>query len=254
MLASVIGEQQAIEVMSHHESHLAVGPLALLSQTEPERVVPHLVDEHPQTVAALLAHMPPGEGARLLDALPVELRAEVAVRIATMGRVSPEAVSAAVAQVAARLRAAGSGGSAAVGGIPALVELLNRAEGSTEKLVLGTLADRDPELAEAVRARMFTFEDVIALDDRTLQTVLRSVEISELAMALRGIADDTDAVNKFTQNLSERAQAQLTEEMEVMGAVRATQVDAAQASLVRVVRELEANGSIVINRNSDELV
>jgi flagellar motor switch protein FliG len=116
------------------------------------------------------------------------------------------------------------------------------------------MAERDPELAEAIRARMFTFDDVLALDDRTMQVVLRSLEISELALALKGISDDPEAVSRFTQNLSERGQAELAEEMEVMGPVRASQVDAAQSSLVRAVRELEASGAIVITRSTDELV
>jgi len=254
MLASVIGEQQALDVMSHHEGNLAVGPLALISQTEPSRVVTQLAEEHPQTIAAILAHVAPNDGARLLDAVPAAMRPEVAMRIATMGRVSPDAVSAAAAELAGHLRASGSAGASTPGGIPALVDLLSRSEGSTEKLVLGGLADRDPELAEALRAQMFTFDDVLELDDRTLQVVLRSVEISELALALRGISDNPDAVNKFTQNLSERGQAELAEEMEVLGSVRASQVDAAQSSLVRSVRDLEASGAIVITRSTDELV
>jgi flagellar motor switch protein FliG len=254
MLASVIGEEQALEVMSHQQGNAAVGPLTFLSHADPDHVAPHLTDEHPQTVAVILAHLPANNGAQLLDAMPPEFRAEVAMRIATMDRVSPDAISIAALQLANKLRGLGSASSSVPGGIPALVDLLNRADGSTEKQVLNELEARDPELAEAVRARMFTFDDVLALDDRTLQVVLRNVEISELALAMRGTTEHPEAMEKISQNLSERGRAELAEEMEVMGSVRSSLVDTAQSNLVRSVRDLEASGAIIIARLDEELL
>jgi flagellar motor switch protein FliG len=254
MLASVIGEQQATEVMLQSGGSVAIGPLAFLSNAEPEHVVPHLIDEHPQTVAVILAHLSPPDGARLLDAMPGDFRAEVAVRIATMDRVSPDAIGVAAAQLASKLRGLGSSRSSVPGGIPALVDLLNLADGSTEKQVLGDLEARSPELAEAIRARMFTFEDVLALDDQTIQVLLRNVPVKDLALAMRGTTDNPEAMEKITRNLSERGRAELAEEMDVMGSVRASLVDGAQSSMVRTVRELEASGAIVIGRGNDELI
>ena len=254
VLAAAIGEEQAAEVMSHLQGKVAVGPLAFLSQADPGHVVPFLVDEHPQTVAVILAHMPPKDGSRLLDVMPSDFRAEVAVRIATMDRVSPEAISTAAQQLANKLRGLGSAGSSVPGGIPTLVELLNRSDGSTEKQVLADLEERNPELAEAVRARMFTFEDVLALEDRTLQVVLRGIRIPDLALAIKGANDDPDVMDKIKRNLSDRAQAELVEEIDVMGPVRMSMVDTAQANIVRAVRELEASGEIVIARQTDQLL
>jgi flagellar motor switch protein FliG len=254
MLAGAMGEERAAQVMPHLQGNAAAGPLASLSQADPTDVVPLLVDEHPQTVAVILANMAPNEGSRLLDAMPADFRAEVAVRIATMGPVSPEAISTAAQQLADKLRGRGVASASVPGGVPALVELLNRAEGSTEKQVLASLETRDPELAEAVRARMFTFEDVLAMEDRTLQLVLRGIKIPDLALAIKGSSDDPEVMDKIKRNLSDRAQAELTEEIEVMGPVRMSMVDTAQSNIVRVVRELEASGEIVIARQTDQLL
>jgi flagellar motor switch protein FliG len=254
MLEAAIGEARTAEVMPHLQGNVAAGPLAFLSQADPGNVAPLLVDEHPQTVAVILAHIPPSEGSRLLDAMPSDFRAEVAVRIATMGAVSPEAISTAAQQLADRLKALGATGMSVPGGVPALVELLNGADGSTEKQVLASLEERSPELAEAVRARMFTFADVLAMEDRTLQLVLRGIKIPDLAIAIKGASDDPEVMDKIKRNLSDRGQAELTEEIEVMGPVRMSMVDAAQSSIVRAVRELEASGEIVIARQTDELL
>jgi flagellar motor switch protein FliG len=254
MLAAAVGEERAAQLVPHLQGNVAAGPLASLSQANPEIVVPLLVDEHPQTVAVILAHMSPNDGSRLLDNMPNDFRAEVAVRIATMGPVAPEAVSTAAGQLADKLRGLGVAGSFAPGGVPALVELLNGSEGSTEKQVLASLEERNPELAEAVRAHMFTFEDVLAMEDRTLQLVLRGIKISDLALAIKGASDDPGVMDKIKRNLSDRAQAELVEELEVMGQVRVSQVDQAQSTIIREVRELEAKGEIVIARQTDQLV
>ena len=254
MLAAAMGEERAAQVMPQLQGKVATGPLASLSQADPVHVVPLLVDEHPQTVAVILAHMQPNDGSRLLDAMPSDFRAEVAVRIATMGPVSPEAIIASAQQLANKLKSLGAVGASVPGGVPALVELLNRAEGSTEKQVLASLEERNPELAETVRARMFTFEDVLAMEDRTLQLVLRGIKIPDLALAIKGSSDDPDVMDKIKRNLSDRAQAELMEEIEVMGPVRMSMVDTAQSTIVRAVRELEASGEIVIARQTDQLL
>ncbi|HUZ21449.1 MAG TPA: flagellar motor switch protein FliG [Acidimicrobiales bacterium] len=254
ILSATLGAQRAEEVLSQIHGKVAVGPLAFLSQADPNHVVPFLIDEHPQTIAVILAHLPAGDAAALMDALPSDFRAEVVQRIATMDRVAPDAISQAASLLAGKLRGLISTGMSVPGGIPSLVEILNRTDGSTEKQVLADLEERDRELAEAVRARMFTFEDVLALDDRTLQIVLRSVSVNDLALAIKGSGDDGEVMDKLRRNLSDRAAAELDEEMEVMGAVRISMVDAAQANIVRIVRDLEAEGTVVLARASDEML
>ncbi|HLI15985.1 MAG TPA: flagellar motor switch protein FliG [Acidimicrobiales bacterium] len=254
LLTELVGAQRAEAVLAQLRGKDAVGPLAFLSHADPAHVVPFLLDEHPQTIAVVLAHLPAADAARILNALPAHFRNEVVLRIARMDRVPPEAISQAAGQLASKLRGLISAGSSVPGGIPSLVEILNCADASTEKQVLGDLEARDPELAEAVRARMFTFEDVLRLDDRTLQLVFRSVTIGDLALAVKGAGDDPQVRERIRSNLSERAAAELDEELEVLGPVRLSMVDAAQASIVRVVRELEADGTIVIARPTDEVI
>ncbi|MCU1490783.1 MAG: flagellar motor switch protein FliG [Acidimicrobiaceae bacterium] len=253
ILAATLGAERAEEVLSQIHGKVAVGPLAFLSHADPSHVVPFLVEEHPQTIAVILAHLPAADAAALMDALPAAFRAEVVARIATMDRVAPDAISAAASLLAAKLRGLVAGGMSVPGGIPSLVEILNRTDGSTEKQVLADLEARDQELAEAVRARMFTFEDVLGLDDRTLQIVLRSVSINDLALAIKGAGED-GVMDKLKRNLSERAAAELDEELAVTGQVRISMVDAAQSSIVRTVRELEVDGTIVIARAIDEVI
>lgn len=254
ILGATLGPERAEEVLSQMHGKVAVGPLAFLSQADPAHVVPFLIDEHPQTIAVILAHLPTADAAALMDAFPNDFRTEVVQRIATMDRVAPDAITQAAAQLAAKLRGLIGSGSSIPGGIPSLVEILSRTDGSTEKQVLTELEARDSSLAEQVRALMFTFEDVLHLDDRTLQVVLRSVSVSDLALAIKGTGDDPEVMDKLKRNLSERAAAELDEELEVMGTVRMSMVDTAQANIVRTVRELEADGAVVIARATDEVV
>lgn len=252
ILTEALGPDRAAEVLAHIQSKIAVGPLAFLSQAEPTNVIPLLVSEHPQTVAVLLAHLAPSEAATLLDKMPGEFRAEVVERIATMERVAPEAVSQAASVLAGKLGGAGSESSSTKGGVAALVEILNRADSSTEKQVLNDLEERDHDLAEQVRELMFTFEDVLKLEDRILQEVLRKVSVSDIALAIKGSADDPEVLDKVKRNMSERAAQELAEELEVMGPVRLSAVDIAQRNVVHAVRELEAEGTITLTRSNDD--
>jgi flagellar motor switch protein FliG len=254
IFAGAFGEEEAAAALAGIQGRVAVGPLSFISQVDAANVAPLLADEHPQTVAVILAHMPPDEGSKLLNAMPPELRVEVAERIAMMDRVSPEAIKIAAEQLARKLSGLGSAESSVPGGIPTLVDLLNWSEGSTEKQILTDLETRNPDVAEEVKKHMFTFEDVLALDDRSLQVVLRGVEIKDLAVAIKPSIEDPEIMIKINRNISERAQTELQEELGVMGGIRVSQVDAAQSNIVRAVRDLEASGEIVIARQTDELV
>src|ERR1700723_1189976 len=225
-----------------------------LAHADPRQVVAILAEQQPQTVAVLLAHMRPEDAARIMAELPGEFRIKVARRIAQLERVDPAAVRQTTALIEAKLRSLHTVGALTVaGGASAIAEILNHSDRQTERQILGELETEDSELVEQIRASLFTFDDVIALDARSLQQILRRVPTSTLATALKGAQLDGDAMAHIRGNLTERGAQTLDEELEVLGAIRASQVDAAQAEIVRTARELDGEGVIVIARN-DEVV
>jgi flagellar motor switch protein FliG len=249
-----LGKVRADEVLDQMESKLAVGPLAVLATADPRRVVGVLSEQQPQTVAVLLAHMRAEDAARIMAALPAEFRIQVARRIAQLDRVDPAAVRQTTTLIEAKLRSLHTlGSTSSVGGAAAIAEILSQADRNTERQILSQLEEEDTELAEKIRANLFTFEDVVALDDRSLQQILRKVPPTTLAVALKGAHLDDDALARIRQNLTERASQTLDEELEVLGTVRTSQVDEAQADVVRAARALDDEGVIVIARD-DEVV
>jgi flagellar motor switch protein FliG len=249
-----LGQARADEVLDELETKSTVGPLAVLAHADPRQVVAILAEQQPQTVAVLLAHMRPEDAARIMVELPGEFRTKVARRIAQLDRVDPAAVRQTTALIEAKLRSLHTVGALTVaGGASAIADILSHSDRQTERQILGELESQDSELAEQIRANLFTFDDVIALEDRSLQQILRRVPASTLAAALKGAQLDGDAMAHIRGNLTERGAQTLDEELEVLGAIRASQVDAAQADVVRTARELDAEGVIVIARN-DEVV
>jgi flagellar motor switch protein FliG len=249
-----LGQARADEVFDELETKSTVGPLAVLAHADPRQVVAILAEQQPQTVAVLLAHMRAEDAARIMAELPGEFRIKVARRIAQLDRVDPAAVRQTTALIEAKLRSLHTVGALAVaGGASAIADILSHSDRQTERQILGELESQDSELAEQIRANLFTFDDVIALDARSLQQILRRVPASTLAAALKGAQLDGDAMAHIRGNLTERGAQTLDEELEVLGAIRASQVDAAQADVVRTARELDAEGVIVIARN-DEVV
>jgi flagellar motor switch protein FliG len=249
-----LGQARADEVLDELETKSTVGPLAVLAHADPRQVVAILAEQQPQTVAVLLAHMRAEDAARIMAELPGEFRTKVARRIAQLDRVDPAAVRQTTALIEAKLRSLHTVGALAVaGGASAIADILSHSDRQTERQILGELESQDSELAEQIRANLFTFDDVIALDARSLQQILRRVPTSTLAAALKGAQLDGDAMAHIRGNLTERGAQTLDEELEVLGAIRASQVDAAQADVVRTARELDAEGVIVIARN-DEVV
>ena len=249
-----LGQARADEVLDELENKNTAGPLAVLAHADPRQVVAILAEQQPQTVAVLLAHMRPEDAARIMTELPGEFRIKVARRIAQLDRVDPAAVRQTTALIEAKLRSLHTVGALTVaGGASAIAEILNHSDRQTERQILGELETQDSELVEQIRASLFTFDDVIALDARSLQQILRRVPTSTLATALKGAQLDSDAMAHIRGNLTERGAQTLDEELEVLGAIRTSQVDAAQAEIVRTARELDTEGVIVIARN-DEVV
>jgi flagellar motor switch protein FliG len=255
LLTERLGHARAEEILHELSGVQLAHPLAFLNRLEPTQLASFLAEEQPQTIAVVLAHLYSDRAAAVLAHLDETTRVEVTRRLATMGRIPPDVV-AGIAEVLERKLAglvrAGATPSHSVGGIESVVGILNASDRATEKQILSELEAADPELAERIRNEMFVFDDVVRLDDRTLQKVLRHVVPKDLAVALKGVGDEVR--DKFLRNMSERAAADLLEEIEILGPTRVSAVEAAQTAVTRVVRELEAEGEIVLLRGDDELV
>jgi len=254
VLIATLGPEKAKQLMARLSASLVELPFEFLRRIDPRMVLSFLQDEHPQTITLVLAHMSADQAAVVLSGLPEDAQAEVAHRLAVMDRTSPEIVKQVEAHLERRLSTVlQSSDYSAVGGLQPLVDIINHSDRSTERLILQGLEERDSELAEEVRAQMFMFEDIVTLDDRSVQVLLRQVASKDLTVALKGVRPDVR--DKIVRNMSERAGTALLEDMEVMGPVRLKQVEEAQAIIVRHIRELEEAGEILVSRGgNDEFV
>lgn len=253
LLTETLGEDRGSEIIGRITKGRLDLPFEFLAQADPRQVLSFLQEEHPQTITLVLAHMPVDRAALVLGGLPEDLQQEVAVRLATMDQTSPEVVSHVEEVLANRLSSVlQSSEMADVGGVASLVEILNRSDRATERLILEGLEMADEELADEVRQKMFVFEDIANLDDRSIQLVLRQVDSKDLAVALKGVKSEVRS--KILRNMSERASQNLAEEIDLLGPVRLKTVEDAQGAVVRIVRALEESGQLVLARSNDEFV
>jgi flagellar motor switch protein FliG len=253
LLEASFGGQKADEILDNLGVTMVAAPFEFLRRADTRQVLTYLQDEHPQTIALVLAHMHSDAAAMVLSSLPEELQRDVALRVAKMDRTSPEVIEQVEAILERKLSTViQQSDFAQAGGLQTLVDILNSADRATERLILEGLDNEDSELADEVRNRMFVFEDIDTLDDRSVQLVLRSVDAKELAVALKGV--DQKVRNKVMKNMSERAAANLAEEIQLLGPVKLKTVEEAQAGIVRVIRTLEEAGQIDMTRGGDELV
>jgi flagellar motor switch protein FliG len=251
LLAQSLGAERADEIMERLGASLAEMPFEGIRKADARQILSFLADEHPQTIALVLAHLAPQQSAIVLSGLNQNLQANVAYRIASMEPASPDVIRLVEKELERRMTTVlGPMETSNVGGVAPLVAIINRADRSTERMILEGLETVNKELAEIVRAQMFIFEDILTLDDKAIQLVLRSVESGDLALALKGVSPSVK--DKITRNLSARAAENLTEEIELLGAVRLKQVEESQAKVVQEIRALEQSGQIVIMRGSDE--
>jgi flagellar motor switch protein FliG len=253
MLEETLGRERAREIVERLSMTTMELPFEFLRAADPRQILSFIQDEHPQTIALVLAHILPEQAALVMSGLPEEVQGEVARRIAQMDRTSPEVIR----QVETILERKSSSllqpsESSQAGGIQPLVEILNRSDRTTEKLILENLASADQELADEVRNRMFVFEDIVSLEDRSVQLVLREIDSKELAIALKGVRDDVR--DKVANNMSERAAESLKDEIDILGPVRLKQVEEAQGNIVKAIRRLEEAGQIVVSRGAEEFV
>jgi flagellar motor switch protein FliG len=251
-LEGAYGPDKASNIISKVVQALQVLPFDFAKKADPTQLLSYLQEEHPQTIALILSHLSPKQAAAVLSGLPQESRAEVARRIAIMDRTPPEVVREIERVLERKLSSVVSQSFTAVGGVKSLVEVLNFVDRSTEKTILESLSENNPELADEVKKLMFVFEDITLLDDAAIQKVLREVDTKELALALKAVSDEVQ--NRIYKNMSERGAAMLKEEMEFMGPVRLKAVEEAQSKIVGVIRRLEENGEIIVARGGAEEV
>lgn len=234
------------EIIDRLMANLHVTPFSFVRDIDSEQLVHILKDEHPQTVALILAHQPASYAARVLAGFDASRQADVAFRVGTMGRTSPDVIARVEEALRSKLGNVSSAEISMRGGIEDLADVLNNTDRTTEKSILERLGRIDPELTEKVRALMFVFEDLVTLDDRSIQRVLQEVESKELALAMKGVPAQVNEA--ILRNMSQRAAETLTEELELLGAVRRADVEGAQSRIVAGVRRLEEAGEIVIAR------
>lgn len=253
LLEKSLGSQKAVDIINRLTSSLQVRPFDFIRRTDPAHLLNFIQQEHPQTIALILAYLEPQKASVILASLPHEIQSDVAKRIATMDRTSPETLREVERVLEKKLSTLSSEDYTAAGGVENIVEILNLVDRSTEKTIIESLEEEDPELAEDIKKRMFVFEDIVLLDDRAIQKVLREVDTGELAKALRGV--EAEVQDKIFRNMSKRAASLLKEEMEYMGPVRLKDVEETQQKIVSIIRKLEDAGEIVVARSGeDEMV
>jgi flagellar motor switch protein FliG len=250
VLLAAFGEERADEVMKRIVAAMQIVPFDFLKKADPAQVLSFIQDEHPQTIALILAYMPMANAALILSKLNSELRADVAARIAMMDQTPPEVIRRVEQVLEKKVSSLISQEMTHAGGPKALVDLLNRVDRSTERLIIESLNENNPELAETVKNMMFVFEDIVQLDDRAIQAIMREVDAKELATALKGVNGEVQ--EKIYKNMSERAVSMLKEDMEFMGPVRVRVVEESQQKIVAVIRRLEETGEIVVGRSGEE--
>ena len=250
ILNSALGTDSASEIISRLVNRLQVRPFDTVKAADPTQLLQLLQNEHPQTIALVLAHLPSDRAAVVLSGLPPKMQAQVAMRVVNMDSASPEAMREVDSMLQTRIAATGSQDFDKVGGASALAEMLNRSDRATEKAILEALTENDPETAEEVKKQLFVFEDIVNLGKRDIQLVLREVDGKDLALALKGAGENVRKI--MFENMSERAGQSLREEMQYMGPVRLRDVEAAQQQIVSIFRSLEEMGEIVLSRGGEE--
>lgn len=253
VLEKALGSEKASAIISRLTTSLQVRPFDFLHKTDPSQLLNFIQNEHPQTIALIMAYLDPDQAATILASLPTERQAEVAKRIAIMDRTSPDVLREVERVLERKLSALVTQDFTDAGGVKAIVEVLNRVDRATEKGIVDALEVDNPELTEEIKKLMFVFEDIVMIDDRSLQMVLREVDTKDLSLALK--ATNSDVQGKVFKNMSKRAGDMLREEIEFMGPVKIRDVEEAQQRIVNVIRRLEEKGEIVISRGKgDEMI
>ncbi len=253
LLEQSFGAEKASDVISRLTASLQVRPFEFVRKADSSQLLNFIQDEHPQTIALILSYLAPAQAAQIVGALPPDKQADVAKRIAMMDRTSPDVIKEVERVLESKLSSLVNQDYTIVGGVDAIVEILNTVDRGTEKHIMETLEVDEPELADEIRKKMFVFEDILLLDDRAIQRVLRDVDNSDLSMALKGANEQVQAA--VFKNMSSRLAAMIKEDMDFMGPVRMKDVEEAQQKIVNIIRKLEDSAEIVISRGGgDEII
>lgn len=253
LLKKTFGEDRAKEIIGKLTDSLQVRPFEFVRKTDPSQLLNFIQDENTQTIALILSYLSVNQAATIIGALSPEKQADVAKRIAQMDRTSPDTIRDVEHVLERKLASLVNQDYTIAGGVDAIVDILNTVDRSTEKHIMETLEIEEPELADEIRKKMFVFEDILSLDDRSIQRVLREVDNNDLAVALKSVNEEVQGV--IFKNLSKRQADMIRDDMDFMGPVRLKEVEEAQQKIVNVIRKLEDSGEIVISRGGgDEIV
>ena len=251
VLDKAFGEDKANDLIMKLSSSLRVKPFNFIRKTDSTQVMNFIQNEHPQTIALILSYIDPKSAAQILAELPLEKQTSVIARIANMGFTSPEYIKETEHVLEKKLSTMNFGDSTSAGGIDSLVQILNSVDRGTERHLLEALEEKDAELSEEIKKRLFVFEDIVKLSSQAIQRVLREIDNRELAVALKGVMG-SPVEKAILDNTSKRLQEMIKEDMEVMGPVRVRDVEEAQQKIVNIIRRLDETGEIIISRNGEE--
>ncbi|MGL4393768.1 MAG: flagellar motor switch protein FliG [Brevinema sp.] len=250
VLERAVGSQRAVDIINRLTSSLQTKPFDFIRRTDPAHLVNFIQNEHPQTIALILSYLDPNKASMILASLNTDLQADIMRRIATMDRTSPEILREVERVLERKLSTLSSEDFTSAGGIDTVVAIINNADRTTERNIIETLEEDDPDLAEEIKKKMFVFEDIITLDDKSIQKVLRNIDNNDLSKALKSV--DSEVQDKIFKNMSKRAAQMLKDDMEFMGPVRLKEVEETQQKIVSVIRKLEEQGEIVVSRGGDD--
>lgn len=252
ILERALGNDKAVDIITRLTSSLHVRPFEFIRKADPNQLLNYIQNEHPQTIALILSYLQPSQAAQVLASLTPEKQAEVTMRIATMDRTSPEIIKEIEKVLETKFSGMLSQDFTSTGGIQAVVDILNSADRGTEKFIMEELDIMDAELSEEIRRRMFVFEDIVSLDNRSIQRIIREIDNTQWAIALKGASEEVKEV--VFANMSKRLSEMIKEDIEFMGPVRIRDIEEAQQNIVNVIRKLEEDGEIITPRGGDEII
>lgn len=252
ILEKALGKDMAIEIINRLTSSLQVRPFEFIRKADPNQLLNYIENEHPQTIALILSYLRPNQASHILANLPNEKQAEVVRRIAIMDRTSPDIIKEVEKVLETKFSGILAQDFTSTGGIQSVVDILNSVDRGTEKNIMEQLDRMDTELSEEIRKRMFVFEDIVTLDNRSIQRIIREIDNSQWAIALKGASEEVKEV--IFSNMSKRLVEMIKEDIEFMGPVRLRDIEDAQQNIVNVIRKLEEDGEIIIPRGGTEII
>jgi flagellar motor switch protein FliG len=250
VLEKALGSDEAGQIIDRLQSSMQVRPFDFARKADPAQILNFIQNEHPQTIALVLSYLDPEKAGQILSELPNDMQADIARRIAVMDRTSPDVIREVETILERKLSATVTNDYSQSGGINTVVEVLQGVGRAAEKTILDALGVQDPKLAEEIKKRMFVFEDIVTLDNRSIQRVIRECETEDLLLALKVASDEVKEM--IYKNMSTRMAMTLKEEMELMGPVRLSDVEEAQSTIVSIIRRLEETGEIILARGGGD--